>query len=128
MSSYDSILTTRTPVVDSDRNDAVVEMKGKKNSRGKAVVVILACAGILAYATVAVVRSGGGGAVSTTSSVAFATTSMRGGDTTATTVLATVTGGSTTEEPSCIDRYDICVWGGVAGHCCYGRTCLIRCL
>ena len=107
MSSYDSIPTTRTPVVE------VVEMK--TISAGKAAV-ILVCAGCLAY--LVVICSGG----------AFTTTNMRGGDTTATTVLATVTGGSTTEEPSCIDRYDICVWGGVAGHCCYGRTCLIRCL
>ena len=111
MSSYDSIPTSHTPIVDSVESDSdykVVEMKVKKISAWKAVV-IFACAGCLAYAVV--VRSGG----------AFTTTRMRGGGTTATTVLATAVTG-TQEELSCVGHRHICSGVG-RGNCCEGFEC-----
>ena len=111
MSSYDSIPTSHTPIVDSVESDSdykVVEMKVKKISAWKAVV-IFACAGCLAYAVV--VRSGG----------AFTTTRMRGGGTTATTVLATAVTG-TQEEQSCVGHYHSCKGFG-RGNCCDGFQC-----
>ena len=112
MSSYDSIPTSYTPIanfVESDSDYKVVEMKVKKISAWK-TVVILACAGGLAYAVV--VLSGG----------AFTTTRMRGGDTTATTVLATAVTG-TTEELSCVGFKHACSGPG-RGNCCAGYQCI----
>ena len=111
MSSYDSIPTSYTPIanfVESDSDYKVVEMKVKKISAWKAVV-IFACAGCLAYAVV--VRSGG----------AFTTTRMRGGGTTATTVLATAVTG-TQEELSCVPEGHSCKGFG-QGNCCDGQAC-----
>ena len=111
MSSYDSIPTSHTPIanfVESDSNYKVVEMKVKKISAWTAVL-ILACAGGLAYAVV--VLSGG----------AFTTTRMRGGDTTATTVLATAVTG-TTEELSCHAKGHGCA-GLNHANCCGNLFC-----
>ena len=94
--------------MESDSDYKVVEMKVKKISAWKAVV-IFACAGCLAYAVV--VRSGG----------AFTTTRMRGGGTTATTVLATAVTG-TQEELSCVGHRHICSGVG-RGNCCEGFEC-----
>ena len=112
MSSYDSIPTSHTPIVDSVESDSdykVVEMKVKKISAWKAVV-IFACAGCLAYAVV--VRSGG----------AFTTTRMRGGGTTATTVLATAVTGTQEELSGCVGHNHICSGPG-RGNCCKGFQC-----
>ena len=112
MSSYDSIPTSYTPIanfVESDSDYKVVEMKVKKISAWK-TVVILACAGGLAYAVV--VLSGG----------AFTTTRMRGDGTTATTVLATAVTG-TTEELSCVGFKHACSGPG-RGNCCAGYQCI----
>ena len=114
MSSYDSIPTSHTPIVDSVESDSdceVVEMKVKTISAGKAAV-ILVCAGCLAY--VVVVCSGG----------AFTTTNMRGGDTTATTVLATAVTGTTEElTKGCVGFKHVCS-GGDRGNCCAGYQCI----
>ena len=112
MSSYNSIPTSHTPIVDTVESNSdynkVPEMKVKKISAWKAIV-IFACAGCLAYAVV--VRSGG----------AFTTTRMRGGGTTATTVLATAVTG-TQEELSCVGHRHICSGVG-RGNCCEGFEC-----
>ena len=111
MSSYNSIPTSHTPIVDSVESNSdheVVEMKVKMISAWKAAV-IFACAGCLAYAVV--VRSGG----------TFTTTRMRGGGTTTTTVLATAVTG-TTEELGCVGHYHLCSGVG-RGNCCEGFEC-----